>query len=69
MCARSEDAATALQMRLLVESPTLRAACPMPFDEARMLQGEDGERHKARTNAARCVLLACCLHAHARLAC
>ena len=33
-------------MRELVESPALRAACPVPFDEARLWQGADGPNHR-----------------------
>jgi ERO1-like protein alpha len=29
-------------MRQLVESPALRTACPVPFDEGRIWQGKDG---------------------------
>ena len=29
-------------MRQLVESPALRTACPVPFDEARLWQGQEG---------------------------
>ena len=61
--ARREDAATAAQIRELVQSPALRAACPLPFDEARLLQGEEGARHKVRapcgTRLARAASIAC----------
>lgn len=40
---RSHDVLTAALMRQLVESPALRAACPVPFDEARLRHGQDGD--------------------------
>ncbi len=58
---RREDSITAAQVRELVDSPALRAACPVPFDEAHLWQGEDGPRHKARA--------ACCCALLSALAC
>ncbi|KAK3426859.1 hypothetical protein EUGRSUZ_F03193 [Eucalyptus grandis] len=42
----AEDASTLLLMKQLLNNPKLQAACPLPFDEAKLWKGESGPQLK-----------------------
>jgi ERO1-like protein alpha len=48
----AEDAAAAALLRQIVSSPALRAACPLPFDEARLWRADGDGALRAELQAA-----------------